>query len=117
MPGENPMKTEFDETQLEHALETLPPEMSEGVDSRLRSAPWTKRGAALRRAPWITALALLVMSAAALATPPGRVWAQGVIGLFTRADSDIQPVNTAAVIPPDPTYQPDLTSVEAQAGF
>ena len=82
------MKTEIDETQLENALETLPPPMSGGVDPRLRSAPWTKRGAAFRRAPWIAALTLLVTAAAALTTPPGRAWAQGVLQFFSRGDSD-----------------------------
>jgi hypothetical protein len=82
------MKTEIDETRLENVLETFPPPMSGEVDSRLKSAPWTKRGAAFRRAPWIAALALLVTAAAALATPPGRAWAQGVLQFFSRGDSD-----------------------------
>lgn len=76
------------------------------------------------------ALALLAGVGLLLATPQGRVWAQGVLQFFTRAESDtlpvqawqLTPIPTAETTPtPDPASILDasqtVAAVEQQAGF
>ncbi|MBN1428476.1 MAG: hypothetical protein JXB07_08825 [Anaerolineae bacterium] len=76
------------------------------------------------RVRYIIATAALVMtllSAVLLFTPQGRAWAQTVLGFFTRAESDVLPVET----PVPGTDTPDtlwifnlsISEVEQQAGF
>jgi hypothetical protein len=123
--GENPMNNIPDEKRLEQLLETVPPNPSARINTRLASAPWTRRATARRRISATISLAVLTLVVLVAATPQGRAWAQQIIHFFTRADSNSLPLQSWQVTPITQNSTPDagfifnqtVIEVEQQAGF
>jgi hypothetical protein len=123
--GENPMKNIPDEKQLEQLLETVPPNPSARINTRLAAAPWTRRATVSRRISAAISLAVLTLAILVAATPQGRAWAQEIIYFFTRADSNNLPLQSWQLTPIPENSTPDagfifnqaVIKVEQQAGF
>ncbi len=80
------------EEQIQRLLESVPPELSGRVETRLALAPWTPRGASRRRLTWIIPTAFAAIFVLFFASPPGRAWAQNVFQFFRQASSDKLPL-------------------------
>jgi hypothetical protein len=110
---------------IEERLNDLQPSPSVRFYKRMARAAWTRPAIARRRAYAFSGLTLMLAIALVVFTPQGRTLAQGLIQLFTRAESDSLPVQAWQLTPVPATESPDpgfifnqvMTDVGKQAGF
>lgn len=110
---------------IEEQLDHLRPSPSPRFYQRMARAAWTPAATARRRAYAVTGLTLMLAAALLVFTPQGRAWAQEVLHFFTRAESDILPLQSSQLTPIPATSTPDpgfifnqaVIDVGYQAGF
>lgn len=117
-----------DEDEIAALLRSLRPRPGARFYRRMAAAPWRLRGGGstdlhsrLMPSP-VLLLAVFVLLAATLFVTPMRIFAQEVLGFFTRADSDTMivrvPVERGWQLPPPPASTPlTVTAAEKLAGF
>ncbi|HWQ84631.1 MAG TPA: hypothetical protein VN363_08700 [Anaerolineales bacterium] len=98
--------------RIEELLESIRPEPGESYRKRMAQAPWVRipahKQAARARTFRFTAItaSILLLGTILLATPVGNVVANGILQLFTRAQSNTLPVPDDQYVPPIPSATP-----------
>jgi len=111
-------KPPLKQTLRQLAEESIPPgtDLWPRIKAQLESAGMDAqpRNRKMRAAPVVALAALLAIVVLALATPPGRAWAQNLLGFFERAASDVS-VPTAVPAPAlDPAQIPAAVAAVEQ---
>lgn len=105
------MKPIPDETQIEEMLASSSPQISQRLDKRLSSAPWTERSVARRRLVGIAASVALILALFAGITPQGRALAQRMFLFFSVSDEKSFPIPTDQVFAVPETSSPAPVTV------
>jgi hypothetical protein len=105
---------------IEEQLNNLQPSPSPRFYQRMARAAWTPAVIARRRAYAVAGLTLLLAAALLVLTPQGRAWAQEIAHFFTRAKSDVlplQPWQMTAIHIHEETVTPILETVTPEPGY
>lgn len=84
-----------DERQVIEAMQQFSPNLSQRLDRRLATAPWTPGAILRRRLAGLTACIMLVLALVTFGTPQGRAMAQNLLLFFVRSDSETIALPTA----------------------